>query len=279
MEKKCEAHGLAAHFREDDLREALLSEEVLAEELRVGMAILRLLFVLGEGADQGDDRIHVRRPRIAKGELCFVHSDNDLTWGGCKTGRVPLDSPFYGLLTKRVGQARLSAALPHVPPGARVLDAGCGLTDLPDRIADYVGCDRNAEVLASQRERWPKKDFLEWDIGRGAAPPELEARAPFEGILLLAVLEHVADPAAVLSRAASLLAPSGRVIVTTPHPLGRLPLEAGAALGLLSSHARDEHETLLGRAALEEAGRSAGVSLVLYRRFLLGLNQLAVFSR
>jgi len=188
-------------------------------------------------------------------------------------------SPFYGRLTRRVGEARLAAALPHVPPGARVLDLGCGLTDLPGRFSEYVGCDRNPDVLAAQREKFPKRDFFEWDIGRGAAPTALQARAPFEAILLLAVLEHVAEPAAVLSRAAALLAPGGRVIVTTPHPLGRLPLEAGAALGLLSPHARDEHETLLGRAALEEAGRSAGVSLVLYRRFLLGLNQLAVFSR
>jgi SAM-dependent methyltransferase len=188
-------------------------------------------------------------------------------------------SPFYGRLTRRVGEARLAAALPHVPPGARVLDLGCGLTDLPRRLPSYVGCDRNPDVLAAQREKFPKRDFFEWDIGRGAAPTALQARAPFEAILLLAVLEHVAEPGAVLSRAAALLAPSGRVIVTTPHPLGRLPLEAGAVLGFLSPHARDEHETLLGRAALEEAGRSAGVSLVLYRRFLLGLNQLAVFSR
>lgn len=199
--------------------------------------------------------------------------------GRCKTRRVPRRSPFFGRLTARVGAARLAAALPHVTPGARVLDVGCGLTDLPDRIADYVGCDRNAEVLASQRKRWPNKDFFEWDISRGSAPPDLEARAPFEAILLLAVLEHVADPAAVLARVSSLLSSGGRLIVTTPHPAGRWALEAGAALGFLSPHARDEHETLLGRAALEEAGRSAGVSLVLYRRFLLGLNQLAVFSR
>lgn len=188
-------------------------------------------------------------------------------------------SPFYGRLTRRVGAIRLAAALPHVPSGARVLDVGCGLTDLPGRLPSYVGCDRNADVLLAQREKFPKTDFFEWDIGRGAAPAALRARAPFEAILLLAVLEHVSEPAAVLSRAITLLSPGGRAIVTTPHPLGRLPLEAGAALGLLSPHAQGEHEKLLGRAALEEAGRSAGVSLVLYRRFLLGLNQLAVFSR
>lgn len=188
-------------------------------------------------------------------------------------------SHFYGLLTRRVGAARLLAALPHLPTAARVLDVGCGLTDLPDRIPDYTGADRNADVLATQKRRFPEKDFFEWDIGRGAAPAALVARAPFEGILLLAVLEHVPDPSGVLARLAPLLSPSGRLVVTTPHPSGRLPLEAGAALGLLSSHARDEHETLLDRAALEAAGRAAGLDLVHYRRFLLGMNQLAVLSR
>ena len=50
-------------------------------------------------------------------------------------------------------------------------------------------------------------------------------------------------------------------------------------LGLLSAHAHDEHETLLGREALADAGRSAGLALVLSRRFLFGMNQVAVFSR
>lgn len=188
-------------------------------------------------------------------------------------------SPFYGRLTSRIGAARLKAALPHLPRVGRVLDVGCGLTDLPARVPDYFGCDRDADVLAAQRARFPNKNFFEWDIARSEAPSLLVREGPFDGILLLAVLEHVANPAAVLSRLSPLLSPGGRLVATTPHPSGRWPLEAGAALGLLSPHARDEHETLLGRAALEQAGRSAGVPLVLYGRFLFGLNQLAVFSR
>ena len=188
-------------------------------------------------------------------------------------------SPFYGRFTKRVGAARLAAALPHVPAGARVLDVGCGLTDLPGRLLSYVGCDRDPDVLRLQRSRFPSGDFFEWDFARTSAPAPVTSAGPFGAVLLLAVLEHVAEPAAVLSRAATLLAPGGRVIVTTPHPLGRLPLEAGAALGLLSPHARDEHEDLLSRKDLESAGRFAGLCLISYRRFLLGMNQLAVFSR
>ena len=186
---------------------------------------------------------------------------------------------FYGLLTRRVGEARIAAALPHVPAGGKILDVGCGLTGLPTLFDAYVGCDRNPDVLEVQRERFPERDFFEWDIALGAAPPQIVREGPFEGILLLAVLEHVREPSEVLSRLAPLLAPGGRLVATTPHPIGRLPLEAGAALGLLSSHAHDEHESLLGREALADAGRAAGLALVVYRRFLLGMNQLAVFSR
>ncbi len=186
---------------------------------------------------------------------------------------------FYGLLTRRVGEARLKTALPHLPKSGRVLDVGCGLTDLPGRVEGYVGCDRNLDVLAAQRERFPKRDFYEWDIALGGAPPGLIGEGPFEGILLLAVLEHVPEPSGVLARLAPLLSSSGRLVATTPHPSGRWPLEAGAALGLLSSHAHDEHERLLGAEDLDTAGRGAGLALVLYRRFLLGMNQLAVFSR
>lgn len=191
----------------------------------------------------------------------------------------PSSSPFYGLLTKRVGAARLAAALPYVPAGAHVLDVGCGLTDLARRFPSYTGCDRDPDVLALQREKFPERDFFAWDIGRGAAPAALQSRAPFEGILLLAVLEHVADPSAILSRLFPLLSPGGRLIATTPHPIGRIPLEVGAALGLLSSHAHEEHGDLLSRKDLEAAGRAAGLFPVSYRRFLSGMNQLVVFSR
>src|ERR1035438_7798719 len=79
VEKESETHGLAAHFREDHLGEAFLSEEMLLEELRVGVAILGLPLVFGEGADQGNDRVRVRRPRPAKGERGLAHSAFDLT--------------------------------------------------------------------------------------------------------------------------------------------------------------------------------------------------------
>ena len=95
---------------------------------------------------------------------------------------------------------------------------------------------------------------------------------------LLALLEHLASPVRALVRARSLLAPGGRIVVTTPHPAGRLPLDWGARFGLLSPHAHDEHEDLMSRAALEGLGLEAGLRVSDYKRFLFGMNQLVVFA-
>ena len=86
-------------------------------------------------------------------------------------------------------------------------------------------------------------------------------------------------PAAVLARLSPLLSPGGRLVVTTPHPLGRLPLEAGAALGLLSRTPTTSTSASSAARTSRTRGVGAGLALVLYRRFLFGMNQLAVFSR
>jgi len=184
-----------------------------------------------------------------------------------------------GLLTRPLIRARLSAALGAVAAGASVLDVGCGLTNLASRLPSYVGCDRWEEVLEENRRRHPRARFFAWDVLATDAPEDVRAAGPFDAVLMLALLEHLADPAAALRRAAPLLAPGGRVVVTTPHPVGHAPLEVGAALGLLSRHAAEEHDALLGRAELAAAGEASGLRLAEYRRFLLGLNQLAVFER
>lgn len=193
--------------------------------------------------------------------------------------------PFLGRLSPAVTRRRLAAALPHLPPGAfepgggvRLLDVGCGFTDLPDRVPSYVGCDRDPVLLEANRRSYPGARFVAWDFAAEDPPPELE-KGSFDASLMLAVLEHLPDPARALARVAPLLRPGGTLVVTTPHPWGRLALEAGAALGLLSRHAGEEHEELLPRRDLEGAAPGAGLEVVSYRRFLAGLNQLVVYRR
>ena len=184
-----------------------------------------------------------------------------------------------GLLTRPLIEVRLAAVRPFVPAGARLLDVGCGLTPLPGRTGPYLGCDRSPEILEENRRRHPGARFVEWDVEAGEAPAEIRVSGPWDVILCLALLEHLSEPAGLFVRTAPLLSDAGRLVVTTPSPSGRVPLTVGASLGLLSRHAADEHETLLSRADLEAGAAAAGLRLVHYRRFLLGLDQVAVFAR
>ncbi|MFI5181891.1 MAG: class I SAM-dependent methyltransferase [Thermoanaerobaculia bacterium] len=184
-----------------------------------------------------------------------------------------------GLLTRPLIEARLATVRPFFAEGTRLLDVGCGLTNLPGRVGPYLGCDRSRELLDENRRRHPESHFVLWDVESEEAPEAVRAAGPFDVVLLLALLEHLAEPARAVARMAPLLARTGHLVATTPSPSGRVPLRLGAALGLLSRHAADEHEAFLSRADLEAAGTAAGLRLVHHRYFLLGLNQVVVFSR
>jgi len=103
-------------------------------------------------------------------------------------------------------------------------------------------------------------------------------RRYFDHVVLTAVVEHLGDPAAVLGQARTLLGPGGTVVVTTPHPRARRMHALGARLRLFSRDADEEHERFFDREGLIRLAEQAGLRLVAYRSFQLGLNQLAVMS-
>jgi SAM-dependent methyltransferase len=182
--------------------------------------------------------------------------------------RDPRLAPYFGSFTGTLQRARLRAAARWLERGRRVLDVGCGLTDLASRLSPYVGCDRNPEVLAMCRARFPEARFVAWDVSADGPPGELAAEAPFDVILMLAILEHLSDPGTALGRAATLLAPGGPRD-GDPHPLGHLPLELARVSGLLSKHADEEHEDSIARPWNPRAARPE-LRLATYRRFLFG---------
>jgi 2-polyprenyl-3-methyl-5-hydroxy-6-metoxy-1,4-benzoquinol methylase len=97
-----------------------------------------------------------------------------------------------------------------------VLDIGGGRGWLLDvlrsvdprvKITSVVDFDEQAGVLAEQAgHRYYRGRFEDTDLA-----------GPFDLILLLNVIEHVADPRAMLLKARSLLKPGGRVLVHTPN--------------------------------------------------------------
>jgi SAM-dependent methyltransferase len=185
----------------------------------------------------------------------------------------------YGLLSGWLIDARTRAVAGSVT-GASVLDAGCNIADLARAIppnVDYVGLEVVPEIVALARKLHPDRRFETCDL-EGDWPENILERR-FDHVALLAVVEHLSDPVAVLSRARSVLAPAGTVIVTTPHPSARRLHAFGARLGLFSRDADDEHEVFFNRSGLAGLARGAGLRMVDYRRFQFGLNQLAIMVK
>ncbi len=117
-------------------------------------------------------------------------------------------------------------ALANVASGDRVLDLGCGTGDLAADLAQA-----GARVIAA--------DVAQAALDRAhARHPELALRpialdgplpfadGDFDVVWSSEVIEHVADTARWLSEVRRVLAPGGRVLLTTPNH-GRLRLLAG----------------------------------------------------
>ena len=110
--------------------------------------------------------------------------------------------------------------------GLRVVDMACGegygSAVLAEHAADVTGVDANPEAHEHARLRYGRPGLRferglveDWDDG-----------APWDAIVFLQTIEHVPDPAAMLSRFGRLLAPGGVAYVSTPNRLTLAP--AGA---------------------------------------------------
>ena len=107
--------------------------------------------------------------------------------------------------------------------GKRVVDMACGegygAAVLAETAAEVIGVDANPEAFEHARLRYraPNLRF------ERALVEEFADRAPYEAIVFLQTIEHVHDPAQLLTRFASLLAPGGVLYVTTPNRLTLAP--------------------------------------------------------
>jgi SAM-dependent methyltransferase len=105
----------------------------------------------------------------------------------------------------------------HVLPGARVLEAGCGLGQyvrlFADRGAIVTGVDFSASAIARHHDQFPDSNVLCADL---TALPF--ADGSFDVYISLGVVEH--DPgggAKILAEARRVLAPDGTLLLSTPY--------------------------------------------------------------
>ena len=134
--------------------------------------------------------------------------------------RLPaeLDPPSF--------ERRLHLLLGEVRPEDRALDVGCGTGDFTAAMAragaDAIGVDVAEAALRRARSRHPGVEFRLVPLD-GPLPFE---DGSFELVWASEVIEHVADTARWLSEVRRVLAPGGRLLVTTPSH-GRLRVAVG----------------------------------------------------
>jgi 2-polyprenyl-6-hydroxyphenyl methylase/3-demethylubiquinone-9 3-methyltransferase len=111
----------------------------------------------------------------------------------------------------------------RIAPGARVLDVGCGAGLLAEALAkagcDVLGLDAGAEMIAAAQAH-AQGQGLKLDYRAGTAEALLAEGAKFEVVTALEVIEHVTDPPAFVAALAGLLAPGGKLFLST---LNRTP--------------------------------------------------------
>lgn len=179
-----------------------------------------------------------------------------------------------GLLSPWLRRRRFAAARPFWGDGD-VLDYGCGVGELAATVPRhrYLGIDRDAESLALARRAHPDHRFV--------TPEELDAGPPrrFDAVVALALIEHLADPDAWVEETARRLRAGGRLVLTTPEPRLQWAHDLGARLGVFSRSGAEEHQSLIDRRRVGAIAQRAGLDVEVYRRFLLGANQLIVLAK
>jgi SAM-dependent methyltransferase len=187
-------------------------------------------------------------------------------------------------LADRLGVWMSQRALRRHLPGRNnleVLELGCGyraaqLIALGPKLKRGVGVDFQ---IAPELHALEKFAFHEGTIEE--ALPKLESEK-MDVVMLISVLEHLAEPASVIQAAWRLLRPSGLLLVNVPTWLGKRFLELSAfRLGLSPKVEMDDHKMYYGKRdlwpILVRAGFKPSQIRLRYHKF--GLNLFAVAQK
>lgn len=168
-------------------------------------------------------------------------------------GRVlpPPDDPDHADALHRMSALpayyRWTLELSHEAIGNRVLDAGCGFGSFSRLLAEagheVTAVDitpRHVEAASRQLDTFPQCRAMQTDITELAHSIE----EPYDTVVSLDVIEHLADDVAFLTAARELVSPGGTLILKVPA----LPFLYGP-IDRASGHFRRYTRTTLTRAA------------------------------
>ena len=180
------------------------------------------------------------------------------------------------LLAKFVRQKRTLAVLPHIQ--GDVLDLGCGVSRIPRYLnpnSKYVGVEINPKFIKWLRDNYPRHTFYQWDLVTG----NLCFHSQFDTVLMIAVLEHLRNPDNVMKQIPALLKPDGKLVMTTPTPLGGKIHAIGARIDLFYKEAADQHEGFYNRDQISTLLSKYDLEIIYFKLFLSGGNQIVVSKK
>lgn len=178
-------------------------------------------------------------------------------------------------LDRLIRDWRMRKALQQLPSGSRIVDIGTHDGSLFARAgASGVGID--PELAAPPGERAGitlVKGFFPSDLG------ELE-HGSFDAVTALAVVEHVPEEELPgwADKAADLVRPQGRMIITVPAPTVDHILHVLMRLRLVAGMEAHQHHGFVPD-DLHGVFVAPRWRLARHRRFQLGLNHMFVFER
>lgn len=182
------------------------------------------------------------------------------------------------LLEPLLRRMRIRQVLPILRqhPDCSLLDIGCGwearlLRAIEPYVARGVGIDFKAPRIASA-----KVTTIAAVLTDKLPFPD----ADFDVVTLLAVLEHLDYPRAMVAEIARVLKPRGQVVLTVPSKAAKPVLEFLAyKVGIVSESEIRDHKCYYDKAALEQLFTGSGMRIDRHRYFQLGMNNFLVATR
>lgn len=108
--------------------------------------------------------------------------------------------------------------LPHLKERGSFIDVGCNVGTFPEMVrnanpdTEVFACEINQQYLSIGKARYPKLNWIENKIGEGSSARK------YDFVFVSHVIEHIWDLDLFFRSLGGILAPEGRMMLTTPNP-------------------------------------------------------------
>jgi SAM-dependent methyltransferase len=155
----------------------------------------------------------------------------------------------------------------------RILDVGCGRQAylgwrLSDAVESYTGLDRDI----------PEANIKNTTFVKSTAElmPEKLSNVNFDGIMALALIEHLDSPEEFLRDCSELLQGGGYLVMTTPTPVANPVLDLISRVGLINRDEIEEHKYYFNIDEVNGMLRKLDFEVEESRKFMVGFNSIFV---